>query len=354
MKNSLFIYVGTYSLRGSEGIYTLRLDTATGELVLATTTAADNPSFLALSPDRRTLYAVHEETEIDGKRGGAVSAYSVDEATGALAQIGTPQPTFGIASCHVHVDSTGSWLITANYGDGTHSVLPIRSGDGGLGSVVTRRANVGEPGPGQESAHAHSTSLDEETNIAYACDLGLDKVIVYELDPASGNLKELPEGLSLPPGSGPRHLVAHPTLPLLYVINELNSTIAVVRRADSGRRLSVEQTISTLPANYDGNNQCADIHFSPDLHTLYGSNRGHDSLAIFAVDDQTGLLTPKAHVPTGGHWPRNFAVIESGWILVANERSDNLVSFRIDASGVPIPTGFVISVPSPACVLPLI
>lgn len=344
------VFVGTYSLRGSEGVYVFRLDPATGALDRVGVAASENPSFLALSPDARFLYTANETGEYEGRPGGSVSAFAVEPKAGALRFLNR-QAARGLSPCHVATSPAGRWLLVANYGDGTHTVLPIGA-DGRLGAVANQIHNAGTPGPGQGGGHAHCTRVTPDGRFALACDLGLDRVIVYALDEARGTLVEK-SSLALPPGAGPRHLAFHPTLPRVYVINELNSTVAVLARDTATGVLAPLQTVSTLPKGFTGHNGCADIHLSPDGRFLYGSNRGHDSLAAFAVDAHSGTLTARGHAPTGGRTPRSFAVLPDGLILVANQDTDTIVAFRAGRDGLPVPTGAVTHVPAPVCVLPM-
>jgi len=339
------VFIGTYSQRGSRGIYVYRR--TRGALELLSTQDALNPTFLALSPDRRTLYAAVETGPV-----GAVGAYRIDPGSGRLEPLGV-QSTDGDGPCHVAVAPNtsdplgpGRWLVASHYGDGTHSVLPIRA-DGAVGPVASRITNAGTHGPAnsQQHARAHSATVHPNGTI-YACDLGVDRVIAYALDYRSGELTKS-NGFDLPPGSGPRHLALHPTLPLAYVLNELSSTVAVAH-LDTSR---VGQVISTIPAGSDKTNVAADIHLRADARYLYASNRGHNSLAVYAVADD-GALTALAHAPTGGVCPRNFAVLPGNTMLAANQESDNIVAFDI-GDGLPRQTAVAATVPCPVCVLPL-
>ena len=343
------VFVGTYSLRGSVGIYVFRLDPATGALSQIGEAACENPTFLALSSDARVLYAVHETHEYEGRPGGSVSAFAVDGAAGTLHPLGR-QAARGLSPCHVTASPGGRRLLVANYGDGTHTILPLAN-DGRLGAATGQITNAGRPGPGQKSGHAHCTRFPPDGRYALACDLGLDRVLVYAWDEGRGTLRES-SSLALPPGAGPRHLAFHPTLPRVYVINELNSSVAVLAYDAEAGTLTPLQTLSTLPADFTGHSSCADIHVSPDGRFLYGSNRGHDSLAVFAIDGD-GRLSVLGHTPTGGRTPRSFAVLPDRLILVAHQDTDTIVAFRAGPDGLPVPTGAVTHVPAPVCVLPM-
>jgi 6-phosphogluconolactonase len=354
------VYVGTYTRIGpdprgrAEGIYVYRLDAGTGELsLLSLADGVPNPSFLAIHPNRSTLYAVNEVTQLDGQPSGAVSAFAIDQDSGSLTFLNR-QPSHGTDPCHVSVGSGGSVLV-ANYTSGSIAVLPVES-DGRLGPATDTRQHSGSgPNPNrQDGPHAHFILPDPTNRYVLVADLGLDKVLVYRLDPASGALTEHdPPAVALPPGSGPRHLAFHPSAPYVYVINELASTISSCAwDADSGT-LQLIDTISTLPNGFDGRNSCAEVLVAPSGRFVYGSNRGHDSIAIFSVDPADGTLSPVGHISTGGANPRNFTIDPSGaFLLVANQDTDTIVTFRIDSeSGALSATGHVASVPSPVCVL---
>lgn len=334
------VFVGTYSRRGSEGVYAFGVDDQTGALTPVATARAENPSFLALSPDRRFLYSVNEQNEFEGRPGGGASAFAVNGQTGELALV-NQQPIHAAGPCHAEVDPTGRWLATANYTGGSHSILPIGE-DGRLGALrmLIRHAPEGQ-------AKAHSTLFSPDARSLTACALGLNQVIAYEFDPDSG-MASPGASVEMPPGAGPRHQVLHPPLPILYVLNETGSSVSAIAREAASLRLL--QTLPTIPADFTEHNAGADLHLSPDARFLYGSNRGHNSLAVFAVGAD-GLLAPLGQVSTEGNWPRGFAVLRNGIILVANERSDEIVAFRIGEDGMPVPIGTVTSVPSPTCVV---
>ncbi len=359
MSDHLF-FVGTYSQRGSKGIYAVRLASETGAMTIIGDTSANNASFLCLSPDGKYLYAASETGERpDGKRGGALLSYAVQGSN--LKQL-SEQPVEGQYTCHVACSPNGRWLVASNYGDGTHVVVPVGA-NGMLGKPTDIVANSGSPGPGQSGGHAHSATFSVDGAFVYGCDLGLDRICVYRLDDASGKL--IPASATvLPPGAGPRHFALHPKLATAYVINELNSTVTMFTRNPSTGALTAEQTTETLPRAAEVErragrlkNSCADIHVSPDGKTLYGSNRGHDSLAVFAVNERTGKLTATGHVPTGGKNPRNFGLVpKTALLLAANMDGDNVLSFKRggDKAGeVPTPTGATLAIPAPVCVLPV-
>ena len=357
---SILVYVGTYTRTGTraqgkaEGICVCRMDASTGALTLAhVVPGVVNPSFLTLDPRQRYLYAVSEVTETDGQVGGAVSAFAVDRATGALKYLNR-QSTHGPGPCHLTVDRTGRFVLVANYAGGSVAMLPIHE-DGRIGPVSDFVQHVGssvDPRR-QQSPHAHSINVDPSNRFALVADLGLDKVLVYRLDLTAGKLIPNDEPwAALRPGAGPRHLSFHPTGRYAYVINELDSTLTGFAYDETRGTLREIQTVSTLPEGFAGASHTADVHVAPSGRFVYGSNRGHDSIVIFAVDPETGELTYVGHESTRGEIPRNFAINPTGaYLLAANQRSDNIVMFRIDAeTGKLTPTGHVIEVPTPVCV----
>jgi 6-phosphogluconolactonase len=349
----MLLYVGTYTRDGSEGIYRLRMDPASGALTPAgVTSGIENPSFLAIHPDLHTLYAVAEVGEFEGRPGGALSAYHIDAQSGDLTFL-NQQPTFGEAPCYVSVDATGSVAMAANYTGGNLAVFPIQA-DGSLGPVSDRVQHEGSgPNPKrQEKAHAHSINVTPDNRFALAADLGLDKVMVYRLDTAQGKLSpHNPPYASVPPGAGPRHFDFHPNGRFFYVINEMGSSVTVFAFDAQHATFEPLQTIPTLPEGWEGSSSCADIHVAPSGRFLYGSNRGHDSIAIFSIDDTRGTLAAVGYTPTGGQTPRNFAIDPTGsFLLAANQNTHNIIVFSIDReSGALEPTGIEVSVPRPVC-----
>jgi len=347
----LLVYVGTYTTGKSEGIYLYRLDLSSGELRhVATTSGVMNPSFLAIAPNRRYLYAVNEVEEFAGKKSGAVSAFSIDQRTGELRFL-NQQPSLGGAPCYVVVDQTSGFVLVANYAGGNVAVLPVRS-DGSLGEATDMKQDFGSSvnADRQEGPHAHCIVLDPANRFAYACDLGTDKIMIYRFDARRGKLiPNARPSAKLKPGAGPRHLTFHPGGRHAYVINELHATVTAFNRTQGN--LNEVQTVTTLPKDFTAADTSADIHVSPDGRFLYCSNRGHDSIAAFKIEPRTGELTFIAHESTGGKTPRNFAIDPTGaFLLAANQKSDNIVSFRLDQkSGRLRPTGHVAEVPSPVC-----
>lgn len=355
MSNGSFLaYIGTYTRGKSEGIYVYRLDPSTGALTLSSKTAdVKDPSFLAIHPQKRYLYSVNELGVVDGKPAGGVSAFAIDPKTGALTLL-NQQPSHGAAPCHLSVDATGKWVIVANYTSGSASIFPIQA-DGRLGEasdVVQHQGSSVNPRR-QTGPHAHSVTIDPANRYAFVADLGLDKVMIYRLNLSQGKLipGEQP-WVRTHPGAGPRHFAFHPNARCAYVINELDSTMTAFIYDASQGRLTEIQHLSTLPEGFSGTTHCADVHVHPSGKFVYGSNRGHDSIAIFAIDQATGKLTPIGHELTQGKIPRNFGLDPTGtFLLAANQDSDTVVTFRIDqGTGKLTATGHVAEAPTPVCV----
>ena len=316
-------------------------------------TGPGNPSFLALHPNKRFLYAASEVHEFDGKIQGAVYAYSVNPDSGELTYINS-QGAGGPGPCHVKVDATGSFVLAANYHGGSVCMLPIED-DGSLapasdfiqheGSSVNPRR--------QDQAHAHSINPDPQNRFAYVPDLGQDRVVIYWMDTENGSLVPSdPAYAEVNPGFGPRHFDFHPDGKWAYLINELGSAITAFEYNSETGGLSEFQVIGTLPTGFSGSNTTADIHVHPSGKFVYGSNRGHDSITMFSADQDTGGLAPLGHRSTGGRTPRNFSIDPSGrFLLAANQDSDNIVSFHIgQETGLLTPTGQEVSIPMPVCI----
>jgi 6-phosphogluconolactonase len=349
----MHVYVGAYTepqYEGkAEGISLFDFDPGTGTLrPIGVAAGVANPSFLALDDTGRFLYAVNELED------GGVSAFARDPASGALTALNR-QPSHGADPCYVSLDGDGRFALVANYTSGTVAVLPVAA-DGQLGPAtdVVRYEGSG-PRPQQDGPHAHMIAPDPNGRFVLVTDLGTDQLYVYSLDFAAGKLVPNTSGTPTAkeqPGAGPRHFAFAPDGRTLYVINELGSTLSVYRFDGERGVLEALQTVSTLPAPFRGDNACAHVVVSPDGRFVYGSNRGHDSIAIWAVGDG-GTVTPVGHQWTGGETPRGFALDPTGeWLLVANQDSDSIVTFRRDrASGKLQATGAVTETPSPVAIL---
>jgi 6-phosphogluconolactonase len=348
-----WVFLGTYTSGKSEGIYRAQLDLKSGALTQPDLAAeVENPSFLALHPSGRFLYAAGELSNFEGKPGGAVSAFSLDGKSGKL-ELLNQQSSRGAGPCHLVVDPSGRNVLVANYGGGSVAVLPIEP-NGRLqpaSSFVQHEGKSVNPRR-QEAPHAHSINLDPAGKFAVVADLGLDQVLVYRFDPEQGRLTANdPPHTAVAAGAGPRHFAFHPSGRFAYVINEMQSSVTAFDYDAKQGRLIQSQTVSTLPAAHQGNST-AEVQVHPSGKFLYGSNRGHNSLAIFGIDQGTGRLTPAGHQETGGNTPRNFGVEPTGsFVLAANQASDSVVVFRVDQqTGKLTPTGHSIEVPTPVCV----
>ncbi|MDQ3801566.1 MAG: lactonase family protein [Acidobacteriota bacterium] len=353
----MLVYVGTYTSgkSRSEGIYIYKFDAQTGALSPYKTVAnVIEPSFLAIDKDRKYLYAVNEILEYEGRKSGAVSAFAIDRKTGDLRFL-NKQPSLGGAPCHVSVSENGKFVLVANYLGGNVSVFPVEAG-GSLGAAIDseQHSGAGANRQRQEAPHAHSIILDKKNRFAFVNDLGIDKIMIYRFDDETGKLETNPEQAfyQTKAGAGPRHFKFHPDGKLAFVINELDSTISSLAYDRTRGTLKEIQTVSTLPAGSSlRSNSCADIHVSPNGAFLYGSNRGHDSIVSFKIDETTGNLELVEHVSTQGRTPRNFAIDPTGaFLLAANQNSDSVVAFRIDGkTGKLQPTGNKVTIPSPVC-----
>jgi 6-phosphogluconolactonase len=351
--NHTLVYIGTYTGPKSNGIYLYQLDLGNGSLTsLGLAAEVINPSFLAIHPNHRFLYAVSETSSSGGKKGGAVEAFAIQE-TGKLTPL-NQEPSGGEGPCYLVVDKTGRDVLVANYDSGSVSVLPVQQ-DGKLGAstaFVQHQGSSADP-QRQEGPHAHSINVDAANRFAFAADLGLDKVLVYRFDPAKGTLvANDPPSVSVKPGAGPRHFAFHPGGHYAFVINEMGSTVTAFSYDPAHGVLKELQTISTLPENFKGENSTAEVQVHASGKFLYGSNRGHDSIAVFAIDPGKGTLSLVEHQSTQGKTPRNFGIDPSGqYLLAANQDSGTVVVFRISPqSGHLTPTGQVVEVPSPVCV----
>jgi 6-phosphogluconolactonase len=351
--DKVWLYVGTYTGK-SKGIYRCEFDTKTGKIGTPELAAeAANASFLALSPNGKFLYCVNEIDNLNGKNSGGVQAFALDPKTGKLTLL-NQQPTQGGGPCHLIVDKAGKNVLAANYGGGSVCVIPIKE-DGSLAapsSFIQHKGTSVDPGR-QEGPHAHSVNLDANNHFAFVADLGLDKVLVYKFDPAKGTITPNdPPFFSLPPGSGPRHFAFHPNGKIAYVINEMKNTVTAMEYDAKTGTLMKLQTLPTLPADFKGNNSTAEVVVHPSGDFLYGSNRGHNSIASFKIDPKTGELTATGHQTEGIKTPRNFNIDPTGkFLVVANQDGASLVVFSIDPkTGELKPTGQTVEIANPVCV----
>jgi 6-phosphogluconolactonase len=342
------VYFGTYTGAKSQGIYVARFDSTTGRLSAPQLAAeTKNPTFLAVSPGEHFLYAVSEMSQT-----GAVSAFALESKTGKLTLL-NQQASGGGGPCHVAVDVTGKCLLVANYGSGSIAALPIHA-DGSLGEATTTIQHTGSgTNPARQAGpHAHFILPSPDNRFTLDCDLGLDKVFINHLNASAAKLTPgNPPFATVAPGFGPRHFVFSADGKFVYIINEMGGTITVFNYAATNAAMTEVQTISTLPKDFSGSSTCAEISLHPNGKFLYGSNRGHDSIAIFAVDQKTGKLTFVEHQSTQGRTPRHFAIDPTGrWLFAENQASDSVIVFAIDAgTGKLKPTGQTVSVGAPVC-----
>ena len=350
------LYVGTYTVgTRSEGIYLVRMDRRSGRLQrVGSVDAGANPSFLGTHPNGRFLYAVNELEHYNGRPTGAVSAFAIARDTGALTRL-NEQPSGGGAPCFMSVDKSGCVALVANYAGGSVALLPIQA-NGALAPAahVVQHTGKGPNAERQEAPHAHCILPDPSNRFALAADLGADRVFVYRLDLEGKSLRHVEGGdAAMRPGAGPRHIAFHPTLPLVFVANELDSTVATLRFGAERGVLSLLDTLSTVSAGWTGTNYPADIHVAASGRTLYLSNRGHNSIAVFSVAESTGALVLDQTVSTEGDWPRNFSLDPTGrWLLAANQRSDSVVVFGRDPDNgrlTPTRPPQQIAIPRPVC-----
>ncbi|HEV3143594.1 MAG TPA: lactonase family protein [Gemmataceae bacterium] len=347
------VYVGTYTGPKSKGIYLLDLNPKTGELTSQGLAGeARSPSFLAIHPSQKFLYAVGEIDDFQGKKTGGVYAFAIDEASGKLKML-NQQSSKGAGPCHIVVDKAGKNALVANYNAGSVAVLPIQA-DGKLAEASCAIQHEGHSvNPGrQKEPHAHSINLDPANHFAFAADLGTDKVYVYRFNGASGELTPNdPPATNIAPGSGPRHFAFHPSGKYAYVINELANTVVAFHYDAEKGVLHTIQTITTLPEGFKGESYTAEVVAHPSGKFLYGSNRHHDSIAAFSIDESTGKVTLVGIQGDKIKEPRNFTIDPTGkFLLVANQNADTVIVFRIDeASGKLEPTGISVAVPTPVC-----
>lgn len=349
-------YVGTYTQGDghAKGIYLFRYDAQTGktsspELAVETT----NPSWVALHPNGRFLYAVNELGNYQGPNSGGLSAFAVDQSTGKLTFL-NEVATRGADPCYVSVDHTGKYVLVANYTGGSVAVFPILAdGKVGAATAFVQHTGHGTNPERQEGPHAHSIVLTPDNRFAIVNDLGSDELLVYKFDSSRGTLTlSDPPFAKLAPGAGPRHFALSPNGKFAYVINEIGKTVTAFSADLHAGVFQPIASVSTLPSGFQGRNDDAEIEVHPSGKFLYASNRGDDSIAIYAIDPANGTLLQRGGVHTGGKEPRSFAIDPTGKLLfAANQYSDNIVIFRIDTkTGQLTPTGEKLDVPSPVCI----
>lgn len=346
----LLCFIGSYAEADSEGLHVCSFDPKSGMLErLHSVSGLHNPTFLAIDEHHSRLYAIEEASGSQGERLGAVSVFNIDQGHGSLQLIHSAS-TIPAPTCHIELDQTNQCVIVSSYHGGMVGVTQIGT-DGHLSEETHIQQHEGKSVlPVQDRPRAHSANIDHNNRFVIVCDLGLDRLFTYRLDAETGKLSYASD-VRVAPGAGPRHFTFHPTLPRGYVINELDSTVTVFDYDDQTGKLDALQTISTLPESYTGDNACADIHISPDGKFLYGSNRGHDSIVVYSIND-SGHLTLVDHTSTQGGHPRNFALSPDGaYLLAANRDGNNIVVFsRNEQTGKLTPTGHQLELSKPVCV----
>jgi len=348
-----FVYVGTFTNQKSKGIYAWRFHPESGALTsIGLVAETPSPSFLAVHPNGRFLYAVNEIENYQGGRSGSVTAFAIDGATGRLRALDTVSSR-GPGPCHLALDREGKCLLVANYAGGSVAAFPVR-GDGTLAEATSFYQHSGAVAlpERQGGPHAHSVLASPDNRFALVADLGLDEVLVYRLNAAKALMEPNdPPFAKVRAGAGPRHLAFDPSGRVVYLINEIGSTITSFAYDAARGGLRELKTVSTLPGDFHGQNNTAEIAVHPSGRFVYGSNRGHDSIAVFGADGSGGL-TLVEHVSTQGKIPRNFAIDPTGrYLFAANQNSDSVVLFRIDAaSGKLTAAGITIEAPTPVCV----
>jgi len=347
-------YIGTYTRQNSKGIYAWRFDASSGKLTqIGLVGETSNPSFLAIHPNHRFLYAINEVNTFEGQSAGSVTAFAIDASTGQLKLLNQVS-TGGPGPCHVSLDKTGKWLFVANYGGGSVSAYPVQA-DGSLGKASTFVQHTGssvDP-QRQRKPYGHSANPSPDGRFVLVADLGLDQVLTYPIDKDKGMASSPSSIAKIKPGSGPRHLAFDPKGKFAYVVSEMAATVTAFSYDAGKGELKELQTISMLPADFTGTRGAAEIAVHPNGKFLYASNRGtSDTIAIFSIDPGKGTLTAVDYVPTQGKTPRNFAIDPTGqYLFAANQDGGSVVVFRIDTkTGRLTPTGDRLDVPFPVCV----
>lgn len=326
------VYVGTYTGHGSDGIYAYRFNPANGDISsIGLVAKTENPTFITIDPDGRFLYAVNEVDSFQYEASGAVSVFAIDRESGKLNLL-QQIPSLGAGPAHLSLDKSARYLLVANYNGGSAAVFPRKS-DGTLGTHTAFIQDAGSgPNTGRQlGPHAHFIGVNQSNKFAMVADLGIDQVLVYRFDPDHGSLTlSNPGSVASNPGDGPRHIAFAPSGNLVYVVNELSSTVGAFSFDGETGKIQLLETVSTLPNNASGSNTAAEIRIDSKGQHLYVSNRGDDSMAVFSINSD-GKLIPMEWIPTGGKGPRHFEIDLTGqWLFVANQNSNNVRLFRID------------------------
>jgi 6-phosphogluconolactonase len=351
--NYKFFYVGTYTDGEGKGIYLFKMNSQSGGIdSVRVTENIDNPSYLTIDRNNNYLYAVSEVSDYDENKSGSVSAFKINIKSKELIFINTVS-SGGAHPCYVTIDAHSNFVLAANYTGGNICVLPIDENFGlKKASDIAQHSGSSVNEKRQSSPHAHSVYLGPENKFAYAVDLGIDKINIFQFNSENGKLiQNDPPFFKADPGSGPRHMAFHPDKGFAYLINELDNKIIALKIDKQNGGLKKIESYPTLPKNFEGTSYCSDIHIHPNGKYLYGSNRGDNSIVIFEIDKSTGKLNLIGHESTRGDWPRNFVIDPSGtFLLAANQKSNNITVFKIDvSSGSLTYTGISESLPSPVC-----
>ncbi len=352
---SNLFYIGCYTAAPEEGIPVCRLDPKEGSINQSgICKGVENPSFLVMNQSRTLVYSVNETADFEGKASGAVSAFLRDSSTGRLTYLNS-RPSLGADPCHLSIDRSGKFILVANYSGGNASVLPLLD-DGRIGEPIemVQHSGKGVNAARQGAPHAHSVNLSPDNRFAMVCDLGLDKIMIYSFDDKTGKLTPAKTPFfQTEPGAGPRHFTFTRDGKHAIVVNELNSTITLLAYDAMHGILTSLQSQSNIPDGFIGENSCADVHIHPNGRFVYASNRGHDSIAVYALDPSMTHLSPIQYQPTLGKTPRNFAIHPSGkFLLAANQNSGSVQVFSLDpGTGKLKETGKHLKINKPVCIL---
>ncbi len=346
------VFISAFGAGEQGAIHALQLDPKAGVLKpVHRTTGVENPFFMAFSPDHRFLYSIHAPT-FGGVEPEQIAAFRLEGRSGKLSLLNR-QSTLGTASCYLAVDATGKSVLLANYLTGSVASYGVQA-DGSLSEPVSFIQHVGSSvdESRQKEPHAHCFVISPNNRFAYAADLGTDQIVCYTLAPATARLTPSPQSfVRTPPGAGPRHLTFHPNGRFMYVINELKNSVTLFDFLPDSGMLVERQSISTVPDNFEGTSHTADLKVTPDGRFLYGTNRGHDSIAAYRIADD-GQLTLTEIQPSLGKGPQNLAITADGTLLLcANMPGNNVAVFRINPeSGTLLSAGSPIDIPSPSCI----
>lgn len=348
------VFISAFAPGDKGAIHAYELNPKTGELKLVErTTDVEHPFFLAVSPDNKYLYSIHAPGKFGGKENEYVTAYELEGRTGKLKLLNR-QSSHGTASCYLDIDKAGKAVVVANYSTGSIASLPVKK-DGSLGEAATFSQHTGSSvnPKRQKEPHAHCSVISPDQKFVFAADLGLDKIMAYQRDSKTAKLTPAPQPfVRTIPGAGPRHLTFHPNGKQLYVINELMNSITEFDYDPNSGTLIEQETISTLPEDFEDTSYCADLKITPDGRFLYGTNRGHDSIAAYHIDDDGKLSLLKIE-PSLGKGPQNLAITADGkFLLCANMPGNNVIVFQINGkTGKLTPVGDPIETPSPSCIM---